>query len=115
MEIFTDGVTAAIEGALSGVAERQRVAAHNIANVATPGFRASRVSFEEDLAAALDGGRPGEVVPSVTAAATPARADGNNVSLDDETKIMITSGLQYQALVEALNHKLGLLRTAISR
>ena len=113
MELFTDLATSAIERALDGVATRQRVSAHNIANVATPGFRASRVAFEDDLAAAIGRGAPSTADPSVLAANTPARADGNNVVLEDETQIMVTSGLHYEALVQALNYKLSVLRTAV--
>ena len=115
MELFTDTVTSAVERALDGVSQRQRVTANNIANVATPGFRASRVAFEEDLADAVRRGAPGQSNSSVVDAGTPARADGNNVSLEDETQIMITSGLQYQALVQALNYKLSVIRSAIGR
>ena len=115
MELFTDGVTAAVERAMSGVAQRQRVAAHNIANVATPGFRASRVEFEANLQRAIETGRAGDATSTITAATTPTRQDGNNVSLDEETQIMIKAGLHYEALVQALNHKLGLFRTAVER
>ena len=113
MELFTDLATSAIERALDGVSTRQRVTAHNIANVATPGFKASRVAFEDDLASAISRGAPGTAQASTVAANTPGRADGNNVVLEDETQIMITSGLQYEALVQALNYKLSVLRTAI--
>jgi flagellar basal-body rod protein FlgB len=113
MELFTDLATSAIERALDGVAQRQRVTAHNIANVATPGFRASRVAFEDDLASALERGTPSRAAASVVGAGTPARADGNNVVLEDETQIMVTSGLHYEALVQALNYKFSVLRTAV--
>ena len=113
MELFTDTVTSAVERALDGVARRQRVTANNIANVATPGFRASRVAFEEDLADAVRRGAPNSVEASVIDAGSPARIDGNNVVLEDETQIMVTSGLQYEALVQALNYKLSVLRAAV--
>jgi flagellar basal-body rod protein FlgB len=115
MDLFTDAVTSGIERALSGVSQRQRVTANNIANVATPGFKASRVDFEADLAAAFGRGNPADAAPSITAANTPASVNGNNVSLDEETQIMLKAGLQYEALVQALNYKLGLIRTAIGR
>ena len=115
MELFTDGVTAAVERALGGVAERQRVTAANVANAATPGYRASRVEFESSLAEAIERGRPEDAAPTLTAATTPARLDGNNVSLDEETRILVTAGIQYEALVNALNYKLGLIRTAVER
>src|SRR3954452_21912700 len=99
MQLFTDGVTTAVERALSGVAERQRVTANNIANLTTPGFRASRVNFESDLAAAIDRDDPSDAAPSIVDAGTPARGDGNTVALDEETEILVKSGVQYEALV----------------
>ena len=115
MELFTDAVTAAVERALGGVAQRQRVSAANVANVSTPGYQAQRVEFEESLADAIDRGDPDSSSTSVTLANTPRNINGNNVLLDEETSILITSGLQYEALVNALNYKLGLIRTAVER
>ena len=115
MELFSDGVTSAVERALDGVAERQRVTAANVANVATPNFKASRVQFEEDLAEAIDRGDPSSASPSLTVANTPTNINGNNVALDEETTILIRSGLQYDALVNALNYKLNLIKTAVER
>ena len=53
MTLFTDRVTAGIESALDSVSLRQRVTADNIANMNTPGFKASRVEFENSLASAM--------------------------------------------------------------
>ncbi|MCU1486490.1 MAG: flagellar biosynthesis protein FlgB, partial [Actinomycetia bacterium] len=44
-----------------------------------------------------------------------ANDNGNNVQLDDETLSLADTGLQYQLMVEAMNAKFGLLRTAIGR
>src|SRR4051812_41385073 len=83
--MFTDGVTAAVEQALSGVSLRQRVAANNIANANTPNFRASKVDFEADLADAIQAGDPTASAPSVVDAQTPADGTGNTVQLEQET------------------------------
>ena len=48
-----DAVTSVLATALDGLANRQNVIADNIANVDTPGFRATSVDFESSLAAAL--------------------------------------------------------------
>jgi flagellar basal-body rod protein FlgB len=112
--LFTDNVTAAIERGLSGVAERQRVTANNIANQATPGFTATKVDFESNLATALEHGDPAKAKASLSISTDAPGIDGNNVSLEGETTTLIRSGLQYDALVSALNYKLGLLRTAIT-
>jgi flagellar basal-body rod protein FlgB len=112
--LFTDNVTAAIERGLSGVAERQRVTANNIANQATPGFTAGKVDFEADLAAAIEKGDPAGARTTQSLTTDAPGIDGNNVSLEGETTTMIRSGLQYDALVTALNYKLNLLHTAIT-
>jgi flagellar basal-body rod protein FlgB len=113
VSMFTDGVTAAVEQALSSVSLRQRVAANNIANQNTPNFRASKVDFEADLANAIQSGNPTAAGPTVNDAQTPADEYGNTVQLEQETTTLISSGLQYDALVAALNYKFNLLQTAI--
>ena len=113
MSLFTDGVTAAVEQALSGVSLRQKVAANNIANAQTPNFHASKVDFEADLANAIQAGDPSAIRPTVEDAGTPADEYGNTVQLEQETTTLVQSGLQYDALVAALNYKLNLLQTAI--
>ena len=115
MTLFTDRVTAGIESALDSVSLRQRVTADNIANMNTPGFKAARVEFEANLARALQGGgAPGQARAEVTAATTPASADGNTVNVAEEQAIMVKAGLHFEALVTALNFKYSTLRTAIT-
>ena len=114
MTLFSDTTTQAIEFALRGLNERQRTTAHNIANVNTPGFRASRVSFEDELAEALRTGRSIEDLgPRHVASSAPPNARGNNVLLEEESQDLITSGVQYEALVQAMNYKLGVVRSAL--
>jgi flagellar basal-body rod protein FlgB len=118
MALFTDGTTSAIERALDGVALRQKITADNIANVATPGYRAQRVDFEKALANAVNDAdgheiKPDDVATAIVDANTAQREDGNTVNLEGETTSLVKSGLQYDALVNAINFKLGLLRTAI--
>lgn len=102
MALFTDQVTTGIENALDAVSLRQQVTANNIANMNTPGFKASRVEFEKHLGRA-----------TVVLADTPETPDGNTVDMASETAILVKSGLHFDALVYALNHKFSTLRTAI--
>ena len=111
--IFTDTTTAAVEWALSAESERQRVSANNIANVNTPGFKSSRVAFEDSLSQAIEDGKPAEAEWSLSKANTYASQDGNDVSLEDETNILTQSGIHYDALVQAFNFKINALRTAV--
>ena len=113
MTLFTDLVTAGIESALYSVSLRQQVTANNIANMNTPGFKASRVEFEANLSRAMATGNVSGSRASVVAAQTAANPDGNTVNMADEQAILVKSGLHFDALVHALNHKISTLRTAI--
>src|ERR687893_546273 len=92
-----------IKSALQGLVARQRTIADNVANVDTPEFKASRVSFESALkqaagtveeplrmakvqnAVAGPGEAPTEVKPAVTLESNLGRRnDGNNVDVDRE-------------------------------
>lgn len=110
-----DLTISAVHTALRGLATRQRVIADNIANVETPGFTAKRVSFEDSLSRAVLDGAPGLADIAVVESGEPGNANGNNVQLDQETLDLVDTGLQYQLMVEALNAKFGLLRTAMGR
>lgn len=110
---MSDVVLTALHGALRGLAARQRTIADNVANVQTPGYRATRLDFESSLGAALESGGESAVEYRTAASSDPTRLDGNNVNLDDETVSMVQTNLRYQAMVETINAKFGLLRTAI--
>lgn len=114
MTLFTDGVQSALERAMDGVALRQRVAAQNIANVMTPGYHAQTVSFEASLASALStGSDPSKTALAVQDSGGQVDANGNSVDLSTESTTMMRSGLQYEALVQATNYRLGVLREAL--
>ena len=111
--MFDDGVTLALGRALDAVALRQRVNANNIANVMTPGFRAQKVEFERALAGAVADGDPAAASAIVLGTGAAAREDGNNVELEVEQGSLLRSGLQFQAVAQAVTFKDALLRTAI--
>jgi flagellar basal-body rod protein FlgB len=109
--LFTDTTTWALEHALNAVAERQRAAANNVANAATPGFRSKRVDFEESLARALRSDSTDAQI-TVRRANTPPGINGNDVSLEEESSLLLRTEILYEALIAAENYKLGLIRTA---
>ena len=109
-----DITPAALHASLSGLAQRQRVTADNIANVNTPGFLAGRVDFESGLRGALAGGQaPAVSGGTTTRSLEPTNTNGNNVNLDAETVIATETGLRYQLALSALDGKYSLLRTAL--
>ena len=83
-----DAASTVLGTTLDGLSLRRDVIADNIANVDTPGFRASTVDFETALRASVLSGDAGSLERGtplgVTATATPVGADGNNVDLRHE-------------------------------
>ena len=112
--MITDSTMTALHASLTGLQQRQRVTADNIANVQTPGFLAGRVDFESTLRSELANGEtPAVSQRSVTRSMDPTRTDGNNVNLDTETVIQTETGLRYQLAINALDGKYALLRSAL--
>jgi flagellar basal-body rod protein FlgB len=109
-----DSTGSVIYAALNGLAARQRVIANNVANVETPGFIAGRVSFEDSLRSAIANGDEASTISVSTRSSTdPVNVNGNNVSLDNEVVGLTQTDLAYQLMIQAINQKFGLLRTAI--
>jgi flagellar basal-body rod protein FlgB len=110
-----DTTMSTIEWALTAESERQRVAANNVANVNTPGFRSSRLEFESSLESAMRTSGGGTARMSTTAANTPRNINDNDVALEQETTILNKSNLHYEALASALTMKFTALRSALGR
>jgi flagellar basal-body rod protein FlgB len=112
--VITDATMTALHAALTGLQQRQRVTADNIANIQTPGYLASRTDFESALKSELASGEQPVVGRSaVSQSLDPTRMDGNNVNLDTETTIATETGLRYQLALNALDGKYNLLRSAL--
>jgi flagellar basal-body rod protein FlgB len=109
-----DATSTALHAALSGLAQRQRVTADNIANVNTPGFLAGRVDFESALSGAIRSGESPTISGGTVARSLePTNTNGNNVNLDAETLIATETGLRYQLALNALDGKYSVMRTAL--
>ncbi|MFO7299350.1 MAG: flagellar basal body protein [Actinomycetes bacterium] len=110
---MNDVTMRAIEYALGGLNLRSEVIANNVANAEVPGFTASHVSFERQLASALDRGSFDDT-PAPTVMRKGDVFNGiNEVSLEDEMVEMIRTGLLRDAMVSAYNFKADQLRTAM--
>jgi flagellar basal-body rod protein FlgB len=136
MEIGSSRTEQILQAALSGLAARQRSISDNVANVDTPGFKASRVEFEQALKAAMGAGegRPRVLMltpvenglPVTTddpmkspaqafiSSETSRRMDGNNVDIDQEMVKLAETNLTYNALAQLTSSRLQLLRTIVN-
>jgi flagellar basal-body rod protein FlgB len=97
----------------------QKVISHNLSNIDTPNFKAKQAVFEQTLQSEmrlkLQGGRPSDSTQSkvIDRAGGAMRSDGNNVDLDYEMSELARNQLQYEAMMEQLNRRLGGLKSVI--
>ena len=101
---------------LSSAVLRQKVIADNVANQNTPGYRRRYVEFESLLRETLAEGRgraPGLAPRVLEDLASPARADGNNVSLELEISQSQQNRLLYEAYMNIGALRMELIRAAI--
>ncbi len=112
---------------------RQEVISSNIANADTPGYKAKRVDFEAALARALDvdgemqmktgdeehfdvgNGGFDNLEPEIYEDPNGVVAeDGNTVDREQELAKMAENKILYDAAVQLLNKKIGLMKYTIS-
>jgi len=121
-----------IQRGLSASWMRNAVIRNNIANIETPGFKASVLEFESLFSRALqEGGFVGErthpghreigsgnlhnIRPMIRQnRELSMRMDGNNVDIESENVRMAQNSLYYNTLMEKLNSEIRRLRMAIS-
>lgn len=114
---------------------RNEVIGNNIANIDTPGFKASHVRFEDVVAEAVDSERGGlkmavtdenhipvsggsllsDIEPEiVTDDTTSTRLDENNVNIDNEMVELAKNSINYYATVSKINSEFRKLNSAIN-
>lgn len=118
---LTDVTSITLAKTLDAVAARQKVIANNIANVETPGYKRSYVTFEDELRSVMEtssGRNRLRKVKELTHSSrvdvlSPTRADGNNVNIDAEIADLAKTSLNYKAAVTIMESRGAMLRSAI--
>jgi len=138
MKVFLGDTTSILlQKALTGLSLRQQAVSNNLANLDTPGFKASEVVFESELRRALEAAQKQPVALNVThqghfkAPSDPVsyldvqpvirertdttfRADGNNVDIEREMVTLTETAILYQASAQIVARKMALLRAIIT-
>lgn len=128
-----DTTLKALAASLNFRTMRQELLSSNIVNSDTPGYKAQRLSFEDALARAIDidnqqnlqtddvkhynvgGGGFANLQPEVYENPNGVVSeDGNTVDRDAELAEMAENKILYDATVQLLNKKLGIMKYAIS-
>ena len=103
-----------LERYLDLLAARQRVAASNIANADTPGYRARQVDFGWHMRALLASGHEPHLPLAVQEAwGEGAKNDGNTVKLDQELKTLADNNLRFTIATLLLQKEIRGIRNAI--
>lgn len=110
-----DRTTVLLEKVLDLRARQQQLIASNLANAETPGFKPSRLSFDEDLQNALQSERPGPQGQEQARArienihGTVERSSAS-VEPDQEMVGLAENQIMYESAVQMLNKKFGMLK-----
>jgi flagellar basal-body rod protein FlgB len=94
---------------MSLLSERQKLIASNIANVDTPGYRTQDIDFHSEFESAAAGEDPAVMEPEGLA----VKADGNNVNLDRESRLLAENALRFNIASNFARGELSSIRTAI--
>ena len=103
-----DRVAGQLERYMDLLAARQKLVAANIANADTPGYRAQDIDFQAEFQSTLSGN------PRVVEASGLAvKNDGNNVSLDRESRLLAENAMRFNAASNLMRGQIQLVREAI--
>jgi len=114
-----------LESSINGAVARQKIIAHNISNINTPGFKQFLVDFEEQLA---NGGstlqmkttNPKHLTGSAEAAyitrdeSPGLQLDGNNVNLEQQMNLMAKNEIYMNAATNQINKKISMKKYVLS-
>lgn len=128
-----DKTLKALTSALNFREMRQELISSNVANANTPGFKAKKLDFEEALARALDvdgqmnmmasddrhfnvgNGGFNNLEPEIYDDPNGVVSEnGNTVDVESEMARMNENKIMYDALVQLINKKMGLMKYAIT-
>lgn len=117
MQLLFDETARLLSEMTRAASLRHQVLSQNIANIDTPGYRPMEVSFGEELRLASGAGEPPATVVKASVVTDPfigaGRYDGNAVDLDRQMAKMAENALWHNALIQILNSRMNLLRTAV--
>jgi len=117
-----------IPAAMNATMLREKIIAHNIANVETPGYKRMDVIFEDELRKVLESDDlklktdsekhisnfPTSISPRiVTQSNTSITNDKNNVDIDYEINLLVQNTLRYQVLSRLMSMNIDRYNTAL--
>lgn len=103
-----DRIARNLEQYMDQLSVRQKLVASNLANLDTPGYKTRDVDFQFEYMSRIEGATPNVIEPDL-----PAKNDGNNVSLDRETRLLAENAMRFQAASLLARGQFRLIKNAI--
>lgn len=104
------GIEANYERYMNLLTERQKLVASNIANADTPGYRTKDIDFQSEFSDALaSGSEPAVVEPENLL----SKADGNNVDLDREARLLAENAMRFQIATSFAHSDIATIKMAM--
>lgn len=123
-------VSAKLERYMDLLSARQKLVASNLANIDTPGYKTKDIDFHFEFMSRVEGGSgtnappagsirnllglaADDSKPNVIEPDLPSKNDGNNVSLDRETRLLAENAMRFQTASLLARGQIRMIRTAI--
>jgi flagellar basal-body rod protein FlgB len=107
-QCMLDRLAGQIEHYMDLLSTRQKLVASNIANADTPGYHTQDIDFQSEFQNALSGSPQVIEAPGLQ-----MKNDGNNVSLDRESRLLSENALRFNVASNLLRQQIQSLRSAI--
>ncbi len=102
-------IAGSLEHYMDLLAARQKLVASNIANADTPGYQTRDIDFQFEFMSLARGAAPGVI----EAPGLKSRNDGNNVSIDRESRLLAENALRFNLAGNLIKGELRMVRSAI--
>jgi len=109
-QCMLDGIATKLEHYMDLLGKRQQLVAANIANADTPGYKAKDIDFQFEFMSQMEGGSPN----TIEATGLPVKNDGNNVSMERESRLLAENALRFNLASNLLRDQIKQVRAAIS-
>ena len=106
---MVDRITTQLEHYMDLLSARQKLAASNIANVDTPGYKTRDIDFQFEYMSLVHGAAPNVV----EAHGLVTKNDGNNVSMDREARLLAENALRFNLASSLMKAQLKMVSSAI--
>ena len=105
-----EGTATNIERYMDLLSARQKLAASNIANADTPGYKTKDIDFQQEFMSMVKGEQP----LTINAQGLPEKLDGNNVSVDREARMLAENAMRFNVASVLLRGEITSIKSAIT-